>query len=206
MRGEKYYIIFLLFLLLAGIFVMIQIQFFQQKPGNTGNKLSTFSLTPTITVQVKQEPRVDSWQRYSNATYSVSFDIPKEWQQQDYAKFYPDGGTLLAFSPDPLPCDTCTYFQNGYFSVRIFNQQTDPVLYEAYLQKVQAVGKNKDYQVVAMGGEQGILAGSTITVAHQQWIYEFALDVNQGTMPVTDSKIFQKAVSSVAFDTLQFSQ
>lgn len=167
---------------------------------------STFSLTPTTSVQNSgfKEPYVDSWKTYNNATYNFTIDVPSTWQQQEYPSPQPNGGFMVAFGPDKLPCSTCTYFRNGFYSVHLYNQKSDPDYYKDFQARLQNAGKSKDLQGVQLGKYKGVISGNTIAFDHNDWVYELTLDVQNGTLGINDSKIFQKAVTSFHFSELLF--
>ena len=168
--------------------------------------ISTFSLSPTSPPAQKTptEPLVEKWQVYANEQFNFSLQIPDKWHVQDYAKIYPNGGTLIAFSPDPLPCDTCTYFRNGYFSLRLFNEKSSPESYILYTQRMKAVGKNKEYQGVKIKEATGVMSANLLAFEHEGWVYEFSLDYNNGSMRIIDSSLMQKIILSISYTGLKF--
>lgn len=168
---------------------------------------STFSLTPTVkTVQngPLKEPDVESWRTYNNSLYNFTVNVPDNWKEQEYSSSQPNGGFVVAFSPDELPCKTCTYFRNGFYSIKLFNQKSDPDYYKDFATRLANVGKSKDLQGVFLGKYKGVISGNSIAFDHSDWVYELSLDVKDGTLGINDSKIFQKVISSFHFSELLF--
>jgi hypothetical protein len=167
---------------------------------------STLDLSPSplVSVTPASEPVVLSWRDYSNDTYNFTFAVPEGWHEQKFISPDSKEGTLVAFSPDPLPCETCTYFYNGYFSIKIYNQKTDPERYAAFLQRMNAVGKSEEYVGIVLDGAKGVLFGSTLAAENHGWIYELSLDKDQGNGKIVDSQLFKKVLSSFKFTYLLF--
>lgn len=168
---------------------------------------STFSLDKSATQSENgpfKDPNVDAWRTYSNASYNFSVDVPADWKEQEYPSPTSNGGLTIAFSPTELPCKTCTYFRNGFYSVKLFNQKSDPDYYKDFTARLANAGKTKDLQGVQLGKYKGVISGNTIAFDHIDWVYELSLDAKDGTLGVNDSKIFQKAVSSFRFNELLF--
>jgi len=167
--------------------------------------ISTLDLNPvTPHPTTYDEPVVDSWRIYNNDAYNFTINVPTQWSEQTYPNFQPDGGIFIAFSPDKLPCATCTYVHDGYLSIRVYNQKTNAQIYADYLQRIHNVGKMKEYQQVKLPVGTGVLFGNTIAVEHHGWIYEFSLDAQKGNADFTKAKLFQKIVLSLAFTDLSF--
>ncbi len=166
---------------------------------------STFSIeaTPKVAGQFT-DPPVDSWRTYASQTYNFTVDVPSTWREQEYPSPQPNGGFMVAFSPDELPCKTCTYFRNGFFSIRLYNQKSDPDYFKDFATRLANAGKTKDLQGVQLGKYKGVISGNTIAFDHSDWVYEISLDVKDGTLGVNDSKLFQKAVTSFHFSELLF--
>ena len=166
---------------------------------------STFVLTPSpiATPTKPPEPVVTTWTTYKNDKYNFTINYPDGWNQQEFT--LPSGGFLVAFSPTSLPCATCTYVHEGYYSVKVYNQTTDPKTYADYAAAKQTLGKSKDVIAIHMGGIQGILYGNTAAVENHNWIYAVTLDSNNGTDNALSSQLFQKAASSLQFTYLIFS-
>jgi hypothetical protein len=155
---------------------------------------------------VTAEPLIDAWRTYINSSYNFSVDVPSEWKEQGYPAPLPSGSFLVAFGPDKLPCRTCTYFRNGYYSVKIYNQTTDPDYFKDFEGRMANVGKSKDFIGLTLGEYKGVLNGNTVAFDHKDWIYELNLDANNGSMSINDSKIFQRAVNSFKFTGLLFNK
>lgn len=166
---------------------------------------STFVLTPSpiLTPTKPPEPMVTSWTTYKNDKYNFTINVPEGWNQQEFP--LPIGGFLVAFSPNALPCATCTYVHEGYYSVKVYNQTTDPKAYTDYTAAKQTLGKSKDVIPIHMGGLSGILYGNTAVVENHNWIYAVTLDNDNGTDSALSSQLFQKAASSLQFTYLIFS-
>jgi hypothetical protein len=145
------------------------------------------------------DPAVPTWKTYPIPQYRTSINIPADWNIQDYAQLHPFGGTLIAFSPAELPCSSCSYIRNGYASLRIFSEKTDPEYYALYLGRIQQLGHNKTYQEIKVGEKTGLLTGNTVAVEHSGWIYELTLDKNDGKATLDDSSIFTQMVNSLTF-------
>lgn len=167
---------------------------------------STFSLSPTPSAQptIPSEPVVTSWTTYTNNDYNFTMSIPDGWQQQEYK--LPSGVFIVAFSPTQLPCATCTYVHEGYMSVKVFSQTTDPQAYKTFTESLQSIGKVKGYIPAQLNNIRGVLYGNTVEVENHNLVYQVTLDENNGTMDVLSSQTFQKAASSLQFTYLIFSQ
>lgn len=152
------------------------------------------------------EPAVAAWRTYSNATYNFSIDVPSDWHEQEYPSAQPNGGFVVAFGPNNLPCSTCTYFRNGYYSVRVFNQKSDPDYYKDLQGRMASIGKSKDFQGIMFGEYKGVINTNTVAIDHKDWVFEMALDTSDGNLKVNDSKIFQKAIMSFKFTNLLFNK
>jgi hypothetical protein len=134
--------------------------------------------------------------------YNFTAEVPSDWNEEDYMPSYATGGTLIAFSPDPLPCNTCSYYYSGYFSIRIFSQTSDPESYALFTQKVQQLGKNPEYKEANLGNKKAVAFANTIATENQGWVYELSLDRDQGNTNIEESEIFQKVASSFTFINL----
>jgi hypothetical protein len=168
---------------------------------------STFSLDKTDTHENNapfKDPQVESWRTYSNSTYNFSVNVPRDWKEQEYPSPQPNGGFMVAFSPTELPCKTCTYFRNGFYSIKLFNQKSDPDYYKDFTTRLANIGKVKDLQGVQLGKYKGVISGNTVAFDHIDWVYELSLDANNGSLGVTDSKIFQQVLTSFHFTELLF--
>lgn len=154
-------------------------------------------ISPTK-VPEASEPDIDAWTTYSNKKYNFAIEVPAKWHEQDYSAFFGNNSALIAFSPKPLPCEMCSYLHDGYFSVRIYNEQTDPELYKIYSEKLEDPEKNE----VEIGSKMGVSFANSVAVENQGWIYELSLDKDEGTAKIADSKIFQRVVSSFRFTSI----
>ena len=99
MNQNKQYI-FLVSLLILLLLSLIGIMIYYLMPTKKSvETISTFSLSPTSPPAQKTptEPLVEKWQVYANEQFNFSLQIPDKWHVQDYAKIYPNGGTLIAF-------------------------------------------------------------------------------------------------------------
>lgn len=204
--NEKQHVVLGIVLFIAAVFFLSGFLYYQNHSQDKNDQLSTFDVIPNEAGpgQPSPEPVVTSWKGYTNEQYHFTLEVPAEWHVEDYAPAYLSGGTLVAFSPDPLPCNTCSYFRNGYFSVRVFNQKSDPEHYALFTQRAQAIGKSKEYLPVQLGQAKGVAFPNGVAAEHQGWVYELTLDTNEGKMQISDSKIFQRAVSSFEFTNLLF--
>ncbi|HVZ12532.1 MAG TPA: hypothetical protein VG965_05900, partial [Patescibacteria group bacterium] len=157
------------------------------------------AVSPTVEV----EPEVNNWMPYNNDKFNFSINVPDGWKSQDYSS-QANGGAQIAFSPNSLPCDTCTYFYDGFFSIKIYNQKTSPDAYADYQQRLAFIGKKEGYQQIKIGAAQGVLAANTVALASQGYIYELSLDEDHGSKNAVDSKIFMNVLSSIKFTGLAF--
>ena len=197
-------VIFTVFILLAMGIIGLMIYY----PKQPEVLPSTFSLTPSpspvTSPTASAEPVVTSWTTYTNNDYNFTISIPDGWNQQEYK--LPSGVFIVAFSPNALPCSTCTYVHEGYFSVKIFNQKTDQQAYTTFTTSLQNIGKVKGYQQAQLNNVKGVLYGNTVEVENHNLVYQVTLDANNGSMDVLSSQLFQKFASSLEFTYLIFSQ
>jgi hypothetical protein len=170
---------------------------------------SSFSFAPSVTPQApsptqnQAEPVITSWRTYTNNDYEFAIDVPTDWKEQEFKK--PDQkGIIVAFSPNSLPCETCTYFYDGYYSVRVFNSLTDPEYYIDYQKRKALIGKDPNYRQVQLGNSSGVFSGNKVALEHEKYVYELSFDKDQGKANISDSKIFQNAASTFHFTSLQF--
>ncbi len=170
--------------------------------------VSTFDINPSPKVSPTSmpEPEIITWRVYNNDIYNFSVEVPQEWYQEDYASLYQNGGTVIAFSPSKLPCKTCTYFRDGYFSIKIFNQQTDPIFYTAFTERKNNLGKQKEYIQIQLDKKPGVYFANIADVESQGWVYEFSFDKDKGQANAVESKIFQRVLSSMKFTKLTFEE
>jgi hypothetical protein len=157
---------------------------------------SSLDLDPSASKSASIDPAVTAWKVYANQQYQFTITVPDKWYIEDYAPAHPSGGTLLAFSPEPLPCNTCSYLHNGYFSIRIFNEKSYPEYYAQYAGRFKKLGKDPAYQEVMVGKLKGLAFNNLVTIEHKGWVLEFSLDRNDGKDNFADSEIFQRVVSS----------
>lgn len=190
----------LLFILLLIVGIIINTFLPKQKAPEV---VSSFQLSPAPKISPTSEPEISSYRTYNNEQYLFSISVPDGWNIQDYSKAHPQGGTVVAFSPQQLPCDSCTYFQNGYFSIKIYNQKTYPEQYALFLQKMNSIGKKEGFKGIVLGKEKAVLFQEGAAVANHGWVYEFILD-NKNYKNATDSKVFLMALTSLAFTGLEF--
>jgi len=155
--------------------------------------------TDSLLSSTGPEPEIAEWKKFTNEQYHFSITYPEKWYVQDFQELHPAGGTLIAFGPDELPCGNCSYNRNGYLSLKVYNEKTDPELYAFYTMRVKAIGKSKDYRQVSFNNLQGVATDTTVTLEHNGWVYEFTLDKNNGSAKVDTAPIFQKIVSSLSF-------
>lgn len=166
---------------------------------------STFDLNPTKqAVGGSTEPTVTAWRTYSNLSYNFSIDVPEKWYQEEYPAPPPTGSFVVAFGPEKLPCSTCSYFHNGYYSVRIYNGTTDPDYYKDFQARMANIGKVEGYQGIQLGENKGVMSSNTLAIEHLNNVYELTLDMNAGNSRVNDSKLFQHAVTTFKFTGLTF--
>ncbi len=195
------------FIFLIVLIVIAGVVIYNNK--STPEMPSSFSLSPTpiVTIQPTKapDPIVTTWTTYSNDKYSFTLNIPDGWSQQEYTP--ESGGMIVAFSPDKnLPCGTCTYVHDGYFSIKIFNGTTDAPAYKDFITHSQNIGKNAEYVGIQLDGIKGVLYANTVAVENHGWVYEASLDTNNGNDKVLNSQIFQKAASSLKFTYLIFNK
>lgn len=179
------------------------------KPQKEDVSISSLVLDPSPTVPEEvstKDPEVTTFRLYNNDPYNFTLTVPSDWKEADYSKTRPGGGTLIAFSPSPLPCDSCTYFHDGYLSVRIYNQKTSPQEYAVYMKASQSVGKSKEYQPVLLDNKKGIFSEHNLFIENNGWVYEFVFDKDNGKAKITESPLFQKIVTSVKFTNIVFDQ
>ena len=148
------------------------------------------------------DQEVTAWTPYENNTYFISFDFPAGWHAQDYSSFYNTGGSLVAFSPGELPCGTCSYLNNGYFSLRVYNAQTDPNFYTLYLNKTKKVEEDRNYKKVSIDSKVGILFGNTVSIENEGWVFDLTLDKNNGNDAIENSPVMKHVISSFKFTKL----
>lgn len=197
----KKYSLALLFVVIVGIVAFVIWTNISQQAAMLHFQ-SSLVLSPTPTPPNAPEPEVTSWKTYNNDKYNFALDMPADWHVQDYSAFFNNKGTLIAFSPNPLPCETCSYLHDGYFSIRIYNQQTDPQLYDTFQQNVAKVGHDATYRQVTIGSKPALLFGNTVAVANQGWVYEFSLDKDNGNADIMKAAIFQRSLTSFVFTGL----
>ena len=170
---------------------------------------STFNpnaLSPTLPVSPSPEALIVQWDLYENNEYNFSLEYPQDWNKVDYAPFYHNKGTLIAFSPSPLPCPTCAYLKDGYVSLKIYNNQTSPLDYLDYQKRLQGIKQSKAYAPIQLNGSPGVFYSNTAAVENNGWVYEFSLDRDKGTNSQNplESKIFTHFLLSFKFTNLQF--
>jgi hypothetical protein len=173
-------------------------------PASTLNLNPSAETSPTGTESTEAESIPYSWEDYAHDEYNFSLIYPEKWYKQEYPSKESKGGTFVAFSPEPLPCEDCTYLQDAYFSIKIYNQKTDPEAYAAFLQRGKAIGKVEGYLPARLGNKQGVLFGSIISAENEGWVYEIALEKNEGKTPILDSHILKRVISSFKFTNLVF--
>lgn len=161
------------------------------------------SISPTAGEE--NEPVPFSWEEYTNDEYNFTLSYPTGWNKQVY-KDEQKKGLTVAFSPDILPCETCTYFFSGYYSIKVYNQTTDAEAYAHFRQRLAAIGKVAGYQPVQLDGRQGVFSGNSVAVENNGWVFELSLDKNGGKAAVADSQIFKKVLSSFKFTNLIFNK
>lgn len=207
MSERKDYSLIIVLVVVGALFLGL-IAIFYPKNNTDVAPASTLVLSPSPSVvpTAVTEPFISSWKPYTNEKFGFILDVPADWYIQDYAAGYPNGGTVVAFSPNPLPCETCAYFRNGYFSIRIYNETTDSGYYKLFLQKQKSAGKSKEYQQAQLGKKPAIASSNAISAEYEGWVYEFALDINEGKSNFMDSPLFMKAASSFTFTGLQFEE
>jgi len=199
-------LIFTIFIIIA----MAIIGYFIYAPHQSQQLPSTFSLSPQPSTQqasptvTSQEPLVTTWTTYTNNDYSFNIPIPDGWKQQEYK--LPSGSFIVAFSPNDLPCANCSYVHEGYFSIHIFNQQTDSEAYKAYTESLQKIGKVAGFQAGQINNIKGVIYGNTVEVENHGWVYQLVLDQNNGSENVLNSQTFIHAASSMQFTYLIFNQ
>jgi hypothetical protein len=193
-------------LFLIGILFIAAGIFFNQKQNTavTPSSLLVLSPSPYVSRAQEQEPAVAAWEVYTNEKYNFTLNVPTGWNRQEYENGNTAGGTVIAFSPMTLPCKTCTYVHEGYFSIRLYNQQTDPTFYAAFQQRLKAMNNSKEYLPIQLDGKKGVMFGSTVAVENEGWVYELSLDKENGTIPALNSQYFQKFASSLKFTYLIF--
>ena len=193
---DKSYIPVLGFLIFFTIIVVGIVLFFSQQKTESV-PLSSFSLSPTTpqaTPSFSSEPVVTTWQTYENAPHEFRIQYPSGWQTQEYPS--QTGSMRIAFSPDQLPCGTCSYNQNGYFSILIYNTDTDPLLYSTFMERMGKVGKVAGYIPITILDSQGVFSENSAAFEYKGWVYDFVFDAHKSTLHPAESKIFQKALSS----------
>lgn len=192
----RYVLITMLFILI-GVIVFGVLYTQKQKLDNTlpsvMNPQAALSVTPG------PDPEIAAWKTYTNQLYRFSVTVPAAWYLQDYQAMHPSGGTMVAFGPDPLPCGDCSYIKNGYLSLRIFNEKTDPEYYALYATRVKLLGRSKEYKQAVIGDKTGVATDTTVALEQNGWVYEFTLDKNNGNATIEDSPIFNRIVNSITF-------
>lgn len=158
--------------------------------------------TPPAAPTTTSDPVVSSWEPYENTTYNFSIEVPAGWNRQDYSAFLNNGGTLIAFSPDELPCSTCSYLNSGYFSITIYNQKTDPALYNLFVEKVQKANNGANYPRITLDGKTGLISENTVSIQNGDWVYDITIDKNDGNDPIENSQIMKHVLTSFKFTSL----
>lgn len=181
--------------------------FLYYRPKNDGPapvSVINMGAIPSVTQTQGPEPEVTSWKDYNNDTYQFVMSVPDGWNMQDFSASYPKGGTLIAFSPETLPCETCSYLHNGYFSLKIYSKESDREAYDKFQSLLKSPGQGA--QGVSIDGKTGVFSQNVISVENsdQGWVYEFYLDKDNGNAKALDSKIYQRMVSSFRFTGLRF--
>lgn len=189
---------------LLGLGIILIILGIVYQANDTIKPESTFDLNQKKPVVDNSEPVVASWRTYSNGSYNFSIDVPEKWNQEEYPAPPPSGGFLVAFGPDKLPCQSCSYFHNGYYSVRIYNEKTDPDYFKDFQSRMANVGKAAEYQGIQLGDSKGVMSYNNLAIEHLSNVYEITLDINAGNSKVNASKIFQHAVTTFKFTGLTF--
>ncbi len=190
----------ILIVIVTGIAFMF---YHQSEPLATPSQL-VLSPTQSVSPTSAADPVVISWTTYNNDKYNFTIDKPSDWNQQEYT--LPSGGFLIAFSPNTLPCATCSYVHNGFYSVKVFNQQTDADAYKNYTTAMQNIGKSAGYQKAQLDNHIGVLFGNAVSVENNGWVYQVTLDANNGNQNAEDSKLFVKAATSMKFTNLIFTK
>jgi len=180
--------------ILIAIGVVIRFQDTNFSPKSNFNPIENSNKT-----KKDPEPVIDSWKLYSNDQYNFSIEVPEMWNIQEYPPIQPNGGFMVAFGPNDLPCKTCTYFKNGYYSIKLFNEKSDPEYYKYFQTQVSNIGKVEGLKPITIGKYSGVMSNNTISIDHKDWVYELSLDAKEGTMQIPQSKIFQKASHSFKF-------
>lgn len=195
------YTTFISIFFLLGLIIIVGAIYYRSD--TTYNIPSTFSLSPTpIPSPTKAlEPFVGTWATYNNDKYNFTIDYPSNWIQQEYDQ---QSGFRIAFSPNTLPCKDCTYVHEGYYSVRVYNQKTDSLSYTDFTTRMKNAGKSKDYLLIRIDDKSAVLFANTVALENNGWVYEISLDTNNGNENVIDSKLFQKAATSLKFTYLLF--
>lgn len=191
------------------VFLLILIAvFFSPNTKKNTSPQSTFELNPSVAVSPTREPEpfVTSWRNYSNDKYNFAIDVPSDWHEQEIEVPGTEGGLLVAFSPNDLPCKTCSYVYDGFYSIKIYNQQTDPQSYAAFIDRANSVGKKEGYQAINLDGIKGVWFQNTLSAQNHGWVYELSLDKDQGQANITESLIFKKALNSFRFTYLLFNE
>lgn len=202
MNDKKYFLIIMGVLLLVAGFIVYGVMSSQTASLPKPVSQLVLSPSPFQSPTPAPEPVVSSWRTYSNEQYNFTLEVPEGWVEQDYARNYPNGGTVVAFSPDSLPCATCTYVSEGYFSVRVYNQKTQPDQYEAFIERIKKIGKDPNYKQVALDRKPGVYSGRTISIENERWVYE--LSVDKPNIEALESYIFQRAATTFKFTFLLF--
>jgi hypothetical protein len=161
----------------------------------------------TVKPTVPQDPVVTTWRNYTNDEYNFAMDVPSDWNEQAFSPSQPQeskGGTQVAFSPNPLPCETCSYFYDGYFSVKVYTQKSDAASYTNFVQKMNNIGKSAEYQGIILDGIKGVMTINTISAENHGYVYEISLDLDKGHGKIADSLVFRHAVNSFKFTYLLF--
>lgn len=190
--------------ILLAIIFLVSVPFFVHS--DNPKPQSTFVLSPTVVPSPTPyiEPEIFSWQTYSNDTYQFSINYPSDWKKQEYKSSGQNGGMTIAFSPDTLPCANCTYVHEGYYSIRVYNQSSDPILYGNYQDIVKNLQNSKTDRKLTLDGVDAILHGDALFLSHNGWIYQLSFDRPSGSTTITTSKIFLTAVRSFTFTNLKF--
>lgn len=192
--GKNHIIVITLFAVILVFIIIRVIIFLRDLRKQTKRVLNNDSNVPDA-----PEKEIESWKAYSNHKYNFTIEVPSLWHEQDYSLYYQNRGTCIAFSPNHLPPPTSLYTREGYFSVRVYNEQTDPQRYNLYMQNVKKIGVDDNYHKTQIDDKSGVINGNIVAVENLDWVYEISFDKNEGKANASESKIFQRVLTSFRF-------
>ena len=147
--------------------------------------------------EVISEPKVFSWETYTNQRLNFQTSVPSGWNQKEYMpKNRVTGKTVVAFDPKKLP-DSFT-LASSYFAVAV-TPVTNKDEFDKYKNNLSQIG-NDNISESFLDGVRGYDTGSFISVEHKGYIYELILtSVRNVEGDFEYTEISQRGISSFKF-------